>query len=128
MQTTEYSSSINCRVTGQAAIIKRAYIRILENGALPAHLASWILDTRYGILDGVKDRRLNPDKVLLEVKLRAHQMIKGHLQANPILAARLVDLRAWKAAEQTRAESKENAKMTPPPRYASFDFEAAGER
>lgn len=128
MKNTEYSSSINCRITGQAALIKRSYISILERGALPARLDSWIPSSRYGILAGVADRRLNPDKVLLEVKTRAHMMIKAHLNSRPLLAQRLADLRAWKAAEDTRVESKENAKMTPLPRYASFDFEAAGER
>ena len=129
MKTIEYSSSINYRITSQAALIKRAYIKILENGGIPARLSSWIADTRYGILDGVNDRRLNQDKVLHEVKTRAHHMIKGHLQASPLLAQRLADLRAWKAAEIVKMESETNARMIPPPSskpYESFDFEAAG--
>ena len=128
MKTIEYSSSINYRITSQAALIKRAYIKIIEQGGLPARLSSWIVDTRYGILDGVNDRRLNQDKVLYEVKTRAHHMIKGHLQATPLLAQRLIDLRALKAAEVLRMESEENAKMTPPPSanpYARFHFEAS---
>ena len=98
MKTTEYSSSINYRITSQAALIKRAYIKILENGALPAKLESWIAESRGGIYEAIGDRRLNGPKVLKEVQTRAHQMIKGHLQANPAMAQRLADLRAWKKA------------------------------
>lgn len=130
MKNTEYSSSINCRITGQAALIKRSYISILERGALPARLESWFVGTSgRGIYSMVADRRLKEDKVLEEVRLRAHIMIKAHLNSRPLLAQRLADLRAWKAAEDTRVESKANAKMTPPPSstpYESFDFEAAG--
>ena len=98
MTNTEYSSSINCRITGQAALIKRAYIKVLDRGDLPAKLESWITATRGGIYEAIGDRRLNNSKVLQEVQTRAQQMIKGHLQANPAMAQRLADLRAWKNA------------------------------
>lgn len=110
--------TLSLKISIEANRISREYIEVLAKGNEPAKLAAIIHIQRYGIIDHINDARANMSDTIEKVRIQAHRRIKMDLQANPLLAQRLIDFRAARVQRDNQEAMNEQLNWKALPAFA----------
>ena len=111
-------TTLALKISIEANRISREYIEVLAKGNEPAKLAAIIHIQRYGIMDHIDDARANMSNTIEKIRVQAHYLIKMDLQANPLLAQRLIGFRAARIQRDNQEAMSEQRNWKSLPAFA----------